>query len=405
MKKILFSLLFVICNLFGYSQDQYVHQILILNEGCYDYGMNEILEPVTIGVYDIETNTYNTIVEIENVRFASDLIIDEDYFYVAADNKILKYDLNSYDLLFSVEHIGVRKLMIYEEKLFVTRGEYDSSTFGPVFFESYLDVFLKDDLAHFLSFDTTNGPQWSTENLLINDNQLYVTINNAYEWGNYKGILGIVDLSNMTYTFEIDLGEDALNPINMMLYNNTIYTLNNKNWDGSSVSMVDLTVSTTPETMILSNVSAGCGVSIIRDEKFIYQKSNETELYSFSLENTEQMNLEPNFNYNYYALAENPLNGHLYAAIANFTSNSGVIIYDEDNNEINTFFADVATSKIVFDIRMNNNFSLKDDFNTNSSIVTQIDVLGRLVKNSNIIIEIYDNGDYKKKFSVNHKTP
>ena len=54
---------------------------------------------------------------------------------------------------------------------------------------------------------------------------------------------------------------------------------------------------------------------------------------------------------------------------------------------------------------MNNNFSLKDNFNTSSSIVTQIDVLGRVVKNSNIIIEIYDNGDYKKKFSVNHKTP
>ena len=30
----------------------------------------------------------------------------------------------------------------------------------------------------------TNGPQWSTENLLINENKLYVLINNAYEWGN-----------------------------------------------------------------------------------------------------------------------------------------------------------------------------------------------------------------------------
>ena len=113
MKKI-FLILSICCLHLSFAQTNYVHQVLLLNEGCYDYDIEEILEPVTIGSYDPETNLYNTIIEIPNVRFASDLIIDGNYFYVAADNKILKYDLDTYALLNSVDLIVVRKLIIYE---------------------------------------------------------------------------------------------------------------------------------------------------------------------------------------------------------------------------------------------------------------------------------------------------
>ena len=167
----------------------------------------------------------------------------------------------------------------------------------------------------------------------------------------------MIDLDNMTYS-EIDLGENAKNAINMMYRDDKIYTLNNKNWDGSSVSIIDVT-SLSSQTIVLSNVSAGCGVSIIRDQKLNYQKSSDTEVFIFSLETLSEVGVENNLDYNYYAIASNPLNGDLYAAIANFTSNSGVMVYDDDNNQINSFFADVATSKIVFDIRINNFSSLK----------------------------------------------
>ena len=53
-------------------------------------------------------------------------------------------------------------------------------------------------------------------NILINDDELYVLINNAYEWGNYQGIIGQVDLNTLNYEAEINLGDEGKNPINLM---------------------------------------------------------------------------------------------------------------------------------------------------------------------------------------------
>ena len=78
---------------FTFSQTQYINQVLLLNEGSLDFSTQEIIDPVKIGSYDPQTNTYTTIIEISDVKFATDLIIHEDYFFVAADDKIFKYDL------------------------------------------------------------------------------------------------------------------------------------------------------------------------------------------------------------------------------------------------------------------------------------------------------------------------
>ena len=54
-----------------------------------------------------------------------------------------------------------------------------------------------------------------------------------------------------------------------------IYTINNKNWDGSSVSIIDLDSNLFHETScICLMLVAGCGVSIIRDNKLNYQKTD-----------------------------------------------------------------------------------------------------------------------------------
>ena len=86
MKK-LFIILGVLFTQTLYAQN-YVHQVLILNEGYFDYTTNQIIEPVTIGSYDPVTETYTQVATIDSARFASDMIIDGEYFYVAADNKI-----------------------------------------------------------------------------------------------------------------------------------------------------------------------------------------------------------------------------------------------------------------------------------------------------------------------------
>ena len=40
---------------------------------------------------------------IDGVRFASDMIVDGDILYVAADNKIIKYQIGSFEYIDEVE--------------------------------------------------------------------------------------------------------------------------------------------------------------------------------------------------------------------------------------------------------------------------------------------------------------
>ena len=128
------------------AQD-YVHQVLVLNEGYFDYTLNQSIEPVTIGSYNPVSQQYIIIDTIQGARFASDLIIDDSHFYVAADNMLHKYDKNTYNLLASTQIDGIRNLAIWSDKMIVTRGDYDNTTFLPIFFNAYFQVYNKSDLS------------------------------------------------------------------------------------------------------------------------------------------------------------------------------------------------------------------------------------------------------------------
>ena len=110
MKKILLLLPFLTSIIFAQSN----FNLIVLNEGYYDYTNEEIVEPVSIGVYNSVAQTYEEIEVIDGVRFASDMIVDGDFLYVAADNKILKYQIGSFELLDEVEVQGVRNLLIHQ---------------------------------------------------------------------------------------------------------------------------------------------------------------------------------------------------------------------------------------------------------------------------------------------------
>jgi len=400
-KTLLIALLFFCNNIFSQN---YIEQVLILNEGYFDYyDTQEIIEPVTIGSYNLESNNYTEIVIIEGARFASDLIIDDNHFYVAADNKILKYDLNSYELLLETELEGVRNLAVNNDKLYVSRGDYDPETFGPILFESYVQVYDKNNLSLINTIDTINGPKWSTQDIIIHENLVYVTINNGFEWGNEKGFIGVIDSDNDEYLWEIDLGEDGKNPDNLMIQDNYLITVNNKDWSGSSISKIDLSTvcdecNNEANTQNLSDLSTGCGTSNLRGEYLNYQISGGSELYKYDYENMQTIGIEENLNLNFYELVQDPLNNYLYASNTDFYSYGEIYIYDDNNNLINNFSTGVSPGKIVFDIRNEQEVNV-NEYLLSKKVIQKINFLGQENHlNTGLIIEIYEDGKVKKKY-------
>ena len=341
--KQLFTSVLLLISAFAFSQN-YLHKVLVLNEGYFDYQTNQIIDPVTIGSYDPSTQIYSVVSTLNGMRFGSDLIIDGDFYYVAADTKIFKMDLNTHQELASVVCPGVRNLGIYQNKLVATRGEYLTS------YDSYLHIYDANTLSLIQAIDTISGPKWASQNIVIDGSIAYIAINNGYEWGNEKGLIGKLNLDNLSYGNEVDLGPDGKNPDNLMKSGDFLYTVNNKDWSNASVSKVALNGSSNT-TVNLQSAATGCGTSALRDDKLVYQISMETTLNEFDI---NLMNLSgpiTGHSINYYELAQEPVSGQLYTSETDFFSFGKIHIFDDNNTELSNFNVGISPGTIVFDVR------------------------------------------------------
>ncbi len=342
MKQIFTSVLLLI-SAFAFSQN-YLHKVLVLNEGYFDYQTNQIIDPVTIGSYDPSTQIYSVVSTLNGMRFGSDLIIDGNFYYVAADSKIYKMDLNTHQEIASVSCVGVRNIGVYQNKLVATRGEYLTT------FDSYLHIYDANTLSLIQAIDTISGPKWASQNIVIDGSIAYIAINNGYEWGNEKGLIGKLNLDNLSYGNEVDLGPDGKNPDNLMKLGDFLYTVNNKDWSNASVSKVALNGSSNT-TVNLQSAATGCGTSALRDDKLVYQISMETTLNEFDI---NLMNLSgpiTGHSINYYELAQEPVSGQLYTSETDFFSFGKIHIFDDNNTELSNFNVGISPGTIVFDVR------------------------------------------------------
>ena len=342
MKKVLLTLSLSLTALV--QAQNYVHQALILNEGYFDYQTNQIIDPVTIGSYNPANQTYQIVDTLEGMRFGSDVIIDGNFYYVAADTKIFKMDLNTHQEVASVSCPGVRNLGIYQNKLVATRGEYLTS------YSSYLHIYDANTLSLIQAIDTVQGPKWAAQNIVIDGSSAYIAVNNGYEWGNEKGLIGKLDLSNLSYGNEVDLGPDGKNPDNLVKLGGFLYTVNNKDFSGSSISKVAFD-GTSNSTVNLAAASTGCGTSALRDNKLVYQLSMETILNDFDVNVMNSSGPVAGHTLNYYELAQEPVTGQLYTSETDYFSFGKVHIFDANNNELSNFNVGISPGTIVFDVR------------------------------------------------------
>ena len=398
MKKSLLFLLVLFLQITSTKAQEYVHQVFVLNEGYFDYTLNESVVPPTIGSYNPSTQTYINVDTLHASRFASDLVVDESYFYVAADNMLYKYDKNSYVLIGSQQIDGIRNIAVWNDKIIVSRGDYDNTTFSPILFNSYLQVYNISDLSLYIEIDTITGPKWAAQNLIINDDKLYVAINNAYEWGNEKGLVGILDLNTFTYLNEIDLGLDGINPDNMMRSGDHIYTINNKDWSGSSISQLSLLTNSVTTTN-LAAAPTGCGTSCLRDNKINYQISGDSILNEWNLSTLPSTGSPLPINQSFYDLSYDPVNNLLYASITDYATFGSINIYNQNNSLVSSFSCGISAGTIVFDIR-NLPTSIYESISSKSHNREGViyDLSGRITTRSCLPIGLYIKN--KKKFYI-----
>lgn len=339
MKKIYTILGLVILSQLTLAQNK-LHSVLILNEGRYDYVNQTQTIPVSLGKYEPSSRSYEKVKDIDGVRFASDLLIEGDYILIAADTALIKLNRYNHQEVGRQKVEGIRKIAVLNDQIFVTRGEY------LVNFDSYLQVYDLNDLSLINSLDTNNGPKYASEGLAVSNGKLYVAVNNAFDFGNELGFVGIYDPQSSSYGNEIQLPNNATNPDNVMVDGNTIYTLNNHSFDKSSISMIN---GSNVSTSYLANVSSGCGTSALHEGKVLYQEMMEQTLYGFD-PSQSLVNDSFNLGLNFYGLAVDPIESNVYATTTDFVSSGALLVYD-NWNRIDSISIGVSAGNIAFDVR------------------------------------------------------
>lgn len=324
------------------AAQSHVHRVWVLNEGYFDYfGEGGQLVPVTLGTYDPATGIYTTVATISGPRFGSDVLVDGPSVYVAADNKVLRYDADTHVLLDEVEVPGVRKLAVWNDQLLMTRGELGGLS-------HYFEARDKNTLDLLYSIDPAGGLSFAAEDVLVVGDKAYLAVGNAFDFNDLQGRIGVVDLNAQAYGEEVELGPEGRNPEHLMEYEGAIYAFNNKDFTGSSISKVSAGGTLEYTTNVAEN--SGCAASTRVGGTIYYMEYDQNELARFDLATgtvLDTLTGSPAV----YGLLDDPLNGVLYATTTDFFTSGDLHILASDGAVLSTVPVGVSPGNLALDIR------------------------------------------------------
>ena len=406
MKKYYFLYLSISLGFSSLAQTDVLYGVWVLNEGVQDWTTGEMVVPASVGVYDVETAVFTEVMQFDSANFTTDIVIDGGFAYVGADDRIVKIDLESHEVVAEAWVQGVRYLDVYNGKVFMTRGDVDPVTWGSVVFDSYFLWFDAETLEQVGQLPAEEGIGYSCEGFEIVDGKAYVAINNGFAWAQEVGKVGVYDVATGEYE-EHDLGEEGKNPAHIKVVDGGVLTVNNTDWSATSLSRVDLVSLGAEEsavaTQFVDGVSAGCNAASVLGEELVFQVSTEMGMRKANVGDLALVEgtWGPGSDI-YYRMAVNPLNSDVYATVTSFSADAvGVVqILNSEGALISSFEAGNVPGGIAFDIRSVE--SVGGIVVTEATIVGEFDLVGKpwMQGSRGVKVTRYSNGKVVKTFEL-----
>ena len=195
--------------------------------------------PPSLGRIDLTSFNYEELLSFDNVSYATDLEIQGDMAVVVLENRVVKVDLTTGEMLADVELLGAQEAALLEDgTVVVTRGGLDEA-WQPLDLTSFLVWLDGADLALEGELLPTEGPMLPSQEVMVVDGKVYIAVNNGWAWGQEVGRVGCWNLEEDTYE-EWDLGEGAENPVALHVLDGDLFTVNNGDWSSTSVTRASL---------------------------------------------------------------------------------------------------------------------------------------------------------------------
>lgn len=333
---------------------QSVNQIVVGNGGIY----NNDADHVMITGVNPETYASSQIGEVVKESM-QDLIVVGDYAFVAAEDSLVKFNLNSNTKEAAVYHGYLSRLYHANDMIYVSLR---SDANGAPADGKYLKAF---DMDLNLVYEA-EGISTDAAGMLMLGDSLYIAVSG--DWTATEGKLAVAN-SDLSFVREINLGTDAVGIIDLFEGENVIYSINKSPYGATtgSISTYDIT-STTWNTQILENV-VGKGVKKIGDLLYLgldygigsYDLSTSTVI-------NNQIIADPgSASYiNIAAAIFDEINERFYVTITDYFALGEGTVYDINGTELGNF--DASVSAEAMDIQYVDNTGISSVKNNSLSV-------------------------------------
>jgi hypothetical protein len=226
-----------------------VRQVIIANGGKFE-SVPPFSDYVTVESYDPAThlvNVFNTI----HTQSVQDVLIKGDTAYVAAQDSVVMYNLNTYQRMMAVLDSGVNKMAIYGNNLIITK-QYPIVTYK-------VEIRSASDLG---LFHLITGIPGDCEGVTVYNSMIYVAVDSGYLGLN--GRLAVIDPSSWTVSNIYNLGPSAIGINSLYPYGGYIYCVNKTPYGSGNVGSVtqfNPTYGTFVTNVLGINVGPGYGIA------------------------------------------------------------------------------------------------------------------------------------------------
>ena len=384
MKKIyLFFAAFIWFAASATAQESlYARQLIVVNGGSF----SNPDDVVTVAAYNPSEMSYLVFDEI-GTQSAQHVIVDGHFAYIAAQDSLVKYDIDSYERVAAIELDALKNLAVYEDMLIVTR-QYPAT-------EDFIYLLNAADL----SLIAALNPSGEASGVVVAGDTAYVAVPGA--WGTTEGKLAIVDLLNGVITKELNFGSAGKGLKDVLHKNGIVYTVNSHFSDYTnnvfSISQYAIETGDTSTTMFFGDYYGYYGHSVMSDSAIYLPLSvniSKINLFSNNLEafiamNPSSMVIDTTADLVYVAESDylnwgklhafSPLGEELGAEIVIGIAPEGLAIdYRESSAKIEDSFRDKKIS--IYPNPAKNKLSLETTVGTEIQTVKIFDYSGRLVE-------------------------
>lgn len=316
------------------AQHTIVNQIIVGSGGIYGDTTNN----VTLSSFN-PGNEFNTEFGDIFTQSIQDIIIDGSFAYVAAQDSIAKFNIDTYEKVSCVEASGINKLYVNGNNLFAS-FQFPAT-------ENFVRVYSTDELSHIGDVSEVSD---ESAGLLVIDEYLYVAVPGG--WASTVGKIAIIDINDFSLINEVDFDGEGLGIYDLFLFEEQIISVNKTPWGGTQgyISVMDKMGSNTESHIIEGTIGKMAGLKGNTLYTIMNNSIGSINLTDFSIDDTAVV---PAASLTIVDATFDTVNNLFYVTTTDYFSIGEGLIYNMNGEETGSFDAGISAESIAIDYRDN----------------------------------------------------